>query len=138
MPFGSFFGDLLCAGVDAFLGVFFMPFSIFFAFGRHLGEAAFLKEVPSEILVFGGGGHPRNAPKVCPEGGPKMDLEKDTKITFLGFFFGIFFGLLGLPCGTLLLSCGLLAPGVQRGSPRAASGRPRAPQEPPRRGQERP
>ena len=60
----------------------------------------------------------------------------------MGVGFGTFFGLLGLPWGTLLLSCGLLAPGAQKGRPksslREAKSCPRAAQERPREAQGRP
>ena len=111
-----------------FWAYFSCPFLVFFAFGRHLGEAAFLKEVPSEILVFGGGGHPRNAPKVCPEGGPKMDLEKDTKITFLCFFLASF---LVSWASLVALCCSLVAswpPGSKEGAQEQRQGG----QEPPK------
>ncbi len=35
-------------------GVIFCTFSSFFALGRHLGEAAFSKDLPCEMLFFGG------------------------------------------------------------------------------------
>ncbi len=81
-------------------------------------------------------------PMCVPKGVQKWTLEKARTMHFWGFLFDIFFGLLGLPCGTLLLSCGLLAPGVQRGRPksslREAKSSPRATQERPREAQESP
>ncbi len=47
-------------------------FKLFFALGRHLVEAAFLKDLPCKMLVFWGARRPRNLQKGRPEGGPKI------------------------------------------------------------------
>ena len=105
-------------------------------------EAAFLKDLPCEMLVFGGRGVQEPLKKCVPKGVQKWTPKKTRTSHFWGPLFGTFFSLLGLPWGTLLLSCGLLAPGAQKGRPksslREAKSCPRAAQERPREAQGRP
>ena len=117
-------------------------FKLIFALGRRLVEAAFLKELPCKMRVFWGRGVQETIRKGVPKGVQKWTPKNTRKSHFLGVGVGTFFGLLGLPWGTLLLSCGLLAPGAQKGRPksslREAKSCPRAAQERPREAQGRP
>ena len=67
----------------------------FFALGRELAEAAFLKDLPSKIVVFGGPGVQESLLKAAPKGIQKRTPKKTRKSHFWGVGFGVFLGLLG-------------------------------------------
>ena len=136
--FRSHFWNTVFTVLGPIFGVIFVTFFSFFRSWASLGRSSVFEGPPMRNANFLGARRPRNHQKGCPEGGPKMDPQKYTNNALFGVGFGTFFGLLGLPWGTLLLSCGLLAPGAQKGRPksslREAKSCPRAP----KRGKERP
>ena len=117
---------LLFYNVWNILSVLFVSF---FALGGDLGEAAFLKDLPSEIADFKGATRPRTLPKRSPEESSKKDPKKDMKFALLGDHFGSlggllsdFWGCLGAPCHCLAASW---AKKVEKGRPRPAQESPK-------------
>ena len=138
--FGSHFWNHFFRVLGPLLGVIFVTFFCFFRSWTSLGRSSVFEGPPMQNASLLGARRAGNHKKGCPEGGPKMDTKKTRKSHFWGVGFGTFFGLLGLPWGTLLPSCCLLALGAQKRRPksslREAKSYPRAAQDRPRRGQE--
>ena len=100
--------------------------------------AAFLKDFPSKIVVFGGQGVQETLLKAAPKGIQKRTPKKHEKVTFWGSVlasFWVSWAPLGPSLGHLVAVLPLLGP---RGPKREAQESPRAAQELPKRGQERP
>ncbi len=154
--FGSHFWPLFIV-LRLILGVIFVTLFRSFRSWASLGRSSVFEGPPMRNASFlGGQASQKTSKKGVPKGVQKWTPKKTRTSHFWGLLFGTFFGLLGLPWGTLLLSCRLLAPGAQKGRPksslreakslpraarerpREAQGRPRGSQKCPRRARERP
>ena len=116
-----------------FCNQFWNPYSLhflkFFALGGDLGEATFLKDLPSEIADFKGPGVQEPFRKGVPKRVQKRTPKKTRNLHFLGDHFGSLGGLLGDFWGCLGAPCRCLAASWAK---RVEKGRPRAAQESPK------
>ena len=88
-----------------FLEQLFVTCSLFFVLGGDLGEAVFLKDLPSEIADFEGPG-----------------VQEPYRFGSLGSLLGNFWGCLGAPCRCL---AAFWAKRFEKGRPRAAQESPK-------------
>ena len=79
--FGVHFWNHVLRFFDQFWGSFSVLFRLFFALGRHLVEAAFLKDLPCEMLVFRGRGVHETLRKAVPKEVQKRPPKKTRKST---------------------------------------------------------
>ena len=135
MIFGPFFETRFSQLLIQFRDHFLILFQSLFALESDLGEAAFLKDLPSEILVLVRPSVHETLRRGVPKGVQKLAPKKARKNIFGGLRFGSLGNLLGGSlCSFRPLSCCLAASwlkGPRKGGPKGAKERPRHPQETP-------
>ena len=108
-----------------FLEPFFVTFSVFFALGGDLGEAAFLKDLPSKIADFKGPGVQEPFRKGVPKRVQKRTPKKTRNLHFWGTFLaplGVSWATFGAVLGHLVAAWPPFGP---RGSKRDAQEQPK-------------
>ena len=130
-----FFDPVLYSFRSNFGALFRYFFRLLLFFERNRGEAAFLKEVPSEIVDFKGPGILEPSQQGVLKRAQKRTPKNERISYILGVCFGLLGRLLGLSWGTLLPLCRILGQEGHKGKPKSS---PRAAQEPPEETLDRP